>query len=325
MTFKYPWLFLLFLVYVPLIIWYFRKNRNSTPSMGLSTLNAFAGLGHSWKEYLMKFNFILKLLAIGFLIVALCRPQTFDSKRTSRVEGTDIILALDISGSMASKDFQPTRFEAAKDVAVKFVNQRSNDNMGLVVFAGESLSLMPLTYDRAALINSIQNVELGDLTDGTAIGDGLASAVNRLVSGKAKSKSIILLTDGTNNAGEVPPFTAAQIARQNGIKVYTIGVGTDGSIQITDPYGFSTTTLETKIDETSLKKIASETGGKFFRATDEKMLQKVIKEIDSLEKTKLDVENFTRTDEAFFPWILAAFICYALSMLFRYTVLRRIP
>lgn len=325
MTLKYPWMLSFFILYVPLIWWYLKKNRNSTPSIGMSSLSAMASMPRSWKEYVMKFNFILKLLAIAALIVALARPQTFDSKRTSRVEGTDIVLALDISGSMASKDFQPSRFEAAKDVAVKFVNQRENDNMGLVVFAGESLSLMPLTYDRAALINAIGNVELGDLNDGTAIGDGLASAVNRLVSGKAKSKSIILLTDGTNNAGEVPPSTAAQIAKQNGIKVYTIGVGTNGTIQITDPYGFSTTTLETKIDEPSLKNIADITGGKFFRAKDEKMLQKVFREIDSLEKTKLDVENFTRTDEAFFPWILAACICYLLSMTLRYTVLRRVP
>lgn len=325
MSFRFPWLFLLFLLYIPLLIWYFRKNKKSTPYLEFSTLSPFKGMPRSWKEYLMKFNFFLKLLAMAMIIVALCRPQTFDSKSTSRVEGTDIIIALDISGSMASKDFKPNRFDVAKDVAIKFVNQRSNDNMGFVVFAGESLSLMPLTYDRAALINAIQNVELGDLTDGTAIGDGLASSVNRLISGKAKSKSIILLTDGTNNAGEVPPFTAAQIARQNGIKVYTIGVGTNGTIEITDPYGFSTTTLETKIDEASLKKIADETGGKFFRAKDEKMLQKVFAEIDSLEKTKLDVENFTRTDEAYFPWMLAAFVFYALSMLIRYTVLRRIP
>lgn len=325
MTLKYPWLLSLFVLYVPLIWWYLKKNRNSTPWLGLSTLSPFASIPHSWKEYLQKFNFVLKLLAMGTLIVALCRPQTFDSKRTQRVEGTDIVLALDISGSMASKDFQPSRFEAAKDVAVKFVNQRKNDNMGLVVFAGESLSLMPLTYDRAALINTLQNVELGDLTDGTAIGDGLASAINRLVSGKAKSKSIILLTDGTNNAGEVPPITAAQIAKQKGIKVYTIGVGTNGTIQITDPYGFSTTTMETKIDEASLKRIASETGGKFFRAKDERVLQEVFAEIDSLEKTVLDVENYTRTDEAFFPWVLAALICYAISMLMRYTLLRRIP
>ena len=325
MILKYPWLLSLFVLYIPLIWWYLKKNKNSTPWLGLSTLSPFAGLPRTWKEYLQKFNFVLKLLALAFLIVALCRPQTYDSKRTQRIEGTDIVLALDISGSMSSKDFQPSRFEAAKDVAVKFVSQRKNDNMGLVVFSGESLSLMPLTYNRAALINTIQRVEIGDLKDGTAIGDGLASAINRLVSGKAKSKSVILLTDGTNNAGEVPPITAAQIAKQKGIKVYTIGVGTNGTIQITDPYGFSSTTLETKIDEESLKKIASETGGKFFRAKDERMLQEVFDEIDSLEKTVLDVENFTRTDEAFFPWVLAALACYALSMLLRYTILRRIP
>lgn len=325
MTFKYPWLLLLFVIYIPMIWWYLKKSHKSTPSLNISTLSPFAKMPRSWKEYLMKGNFILKLLAIGFMIVALCRPQTYDSHRTSHVEGTDIVLALDISGSMASKDFEPSRFQAAKDVAVKFVNQRANDNMGLVVFAGESLSLMPLTYDRAALINAIQNVELGDLNDGTAIGDGLASAVNRLVSGKAKSKSIILLTDGTNNAGNVAPSTAARIAKQKGIKVYTIGVGTNGSIQITDPYGFSTTTLETKIDEPALRQIADITGGKFFRAKDEKMLQNVFKEIDTLEKTRLDVENYTRTDEAFFPWVLAALCCYALSMLLRYTVLRRVP
>lgn len=325
MTLKYPWLLLLFIAYIPLIWWYIKKNKNSTPSVGLSTLAPFAKLPRSFKEYLMKFNFVLKLVAIGCLIVALCRPQTYDSKRTTNIEGTDIVLALDISGSMSSKDFKPSRFEAAKDVAIKFVNQRENDNLGLVVFAGESLSLMPLTYNRAALINTIQNVEMGDLNDGTAIGDGLASAINRLVSGKAKSKSIILLTDGTNNAGEVPPVTAAQIAKQKGIKVYTIGVGTDGTMQITDPYGFSTTTIETKIDEASLKKIAEETNGKYFRAEDEHMLSKVFAEIDTLEKTSLDVENYTRTDEAFFPWVLAAFIIYALQMLMRYTVLRRVP
>lgn len=322
---KYPWVLWFLLLYAPLLWWYFKRNRNSTPTLGMSTLSNLAGLPRSWKEYLMKVSFFLKLAAMGLLILALARPQTTDSKSKSKVEGTDIVLALDISGSMASKDFDPTRFEAAKEVAVNFVNQRANDNLGLVVFAGESLSLMPLTYDRAALVNALQNVELGDLTDGTAIGDGIASAINRLVTGKAKSKSIILLTDGTNNAGEVPPATAAEIAKQKGIKIYTIGVGTNGVIHITDPYGFSTTTLETKIDEETLTNIADLTGGRFFRAKDEKVLQKVFDEIDKLEKTQLDVESYTRVDEAFMPWILAAICCYALSMLMRYTVLRRIP
>lgn len=325
MTFKYPWILSLLLIYVPIIWWYFFRHGKSTPTLQISTISPFKKMPKSWKQYFMHFNFLLKMIAIGSLIVAVARPQTYDSQRSSHIEGTDIIIALDISGSMESRDFEPSRFEAAKDVAIKFVNQRDHDNLGLVVFAGESLSLMPLTYDRAALINAIHNVQMGDLTDGTAIGDGLASAVNRLVSGKAKSKSIILLTDGTNNAGEVPPMTAAQIAKSKGIKVYTIGVGTNGNIKITDPYGFSTTTLETKIDEESLKKIASMTKGKYFRAKDEKMLQEVFKEIDSLEKSRLDVENYTRTDEAFFPWALVAAICLMMSMLFRYTLLRRIP
>lgn len=325
MSFKFPWVFWLFLLYIPLLWWYFKNTKNSTPTLSFSSLRAFEKIPKGWKEYLMKMSFLLKLAAIAFLLVALARPQTSNSKSTSRVEGTDIVLAIDISGSMASKDFSPTRFDAAKEVAVNFVNQRANDNLGLVVFAGESLSLMPLTYDRAAVVQTLQNVELGDLADGTAIGDGIASAVNRLVSGKAKSKSIILLTDGTNNAGEVPPSTAAEIAKKKGIKIYTIGVGTNGVVHITDPYGFSTTTMETKIDEESLKSIADQTGGKFFRAKDERVLQKVFNEIDKLEKTALDVESYSRLDEAFMPWVLAALCCYALSLLMRYTILRRIP
>lgn len=322
---KNPGFLWLFLIFIPLIAWYVWKHRNASPSLGISTVSPVMNLPVSWKTIVMHVAFALQLLAIGFLIIALCRPQTHDHYRTSRIEGTDIVLALDISGSMTARDFEPSRFAAAKDVATKFVNQRQNDNMGLVVFAGESLSLMPLTNDRAALMNAIKNVEMGELNDGTAIGDGLTSAINRIASGKAKSKSIILLTDGTNNAGDVPPSTAAQIAKQKGIKVYTIGVGTNGSIQITDPYGFSTTTMETKIDEQSLKEIASVTGGKFFRATDEKMLRNVFDEIDSLEKTVLDVDRFTTTDENFMPWVLAALCAFCAYLLLRYTVLRRIP
>lgn len=293
--------------------------------MGLSTLSSMAKLPVSWKVYVHHFCFILELIAIGALIVALCRPQSHDAFRTSSVEGTDIILALDISGSMQADDLRPSRFAAAKEVAQKFVNKRENDNMGLVVFSGESLSLMPLTNDRAALLAAIQNVKMGDLRDGTAIGDGLASAVNRIAQGNAKSKSIILLTDGTNNAGDVPPSTAATIAKQKGIRVYTIGVGTDGSVAIQDPYGFSTTTMETKIDEETLKSIAQTTDGKFFRATDSDMLRQVFDEIDNLEKTRLDVTRHTRTEEDFTPWLVIALSAFSLMLLLRYTVVRRIP
>ncbi|MBD5387769.1 VWA domain-containing protein [bacterium] len=325
MNFLHPGYLFFLLILVPLVAWYIWKWRNSSPSMGLSTIKPFMRVRSSWKVLLMHFCFILQLIAIACVIVALSRPQTHDSERSSRVEGTDIVLCLDISSSMLATDLTPTRFQAAKDVARKFVNQRPDDNIGLVVFSGESLSLMPLTADKTAIINAISNVEMGALNDGTAIGDGLSSAINRLISGKAKSKSIILLTDGTNNAGDVAPTTAAQIAKQKGIKIYTIGVGTNGSIKITDPYGFSTTTMETKIDEQALKGIADLTKGKYFRATDSKMLNDIFAEIDSLEKTTLDVSKYTFTEENFMPWILAALCALSLRLLIRYTVLRRIP
>lgn len=322
---KHPGLLFLFLLYVPLIAWYVWKHRNANPSLGVSTLAPVAKLPISWKQILIYVSFVLQLVAIGGLIVALARPQSHDAFSSSRINGTDIVLALDISGSMNAKDFNPSRFAAAKDVASRFVNQREHDNIGLVVFAGESLSLMPLTNDRGALINAIDNIEMGDLTDGTAIGDGLVSAINRIVSGKAKSKSVILLTDGTNNAGEVPPATAAQIAKQKGVRVYTIGVGTNGNIKIPDPYGFSTTTIETKIDEESLQEIANATNGKYFRAKDEKVLKNVFEEIDKLEKSILDVDKYTYTEENFEPWILLSLCSLGLYLMLRYTVLRRIP
>lgn len=325
MMFKHPWILLLFLIYIPLIGWYIWKWRNSSPSMGISSISAFKGVKSSWKVWLMHFCFVLQLVAIGGLIVALARPQTHDSQRTSRVQGTDIVIAMDISSSMLATDLKPTRFAAAKDVAQKFVNQRTEDNIGLVVFSGESLSLMPLTNDKPALVNAISTVKMDMLNDGTAIGDGLSSAINRLTSGKAKSKSIILLTDGTNNAGDVAPSTAAQIAKQKGIKIYTIGVGTNGTIQITDPYGFSTTTMETKIDDAALKSIADITNGKYFRATDSRMLRDIFNEIDSLEKTVLDVSKFTQTEENFMPWIALSLLAVVLQLLIRYTILRRIP
>ncbi|MCH5233245.1 MAG: VWA domain-containing protein [Muribaculaceae bacterium] len=322
---KHPGLLFLLLLYIPLISWYVWKYKNANPSLGISSAKPVAKLPTSWKVILMHFCFVLQLVAIGALIVALARPQSHDHFNTSRINGTDIVLALDISGSMSAQDFEPTRFEAAKDVASKFVSQRENDNIGLVVFAGESLSVMPLTNDRAALVNAIDNIKMGDLHDGTAIGDGLISAVNRIISGNAKSKSIILLTDGTNNAGEVPPATAAEIARQKGVRVYTIGVGTNGTIKITDPYGFSSTSIETKIDEESLQSIAETTNGKYFRAKDEKVLKKVFEEIDSLEKSVLDVDKYTYTEENFKPWLILALASFTLYLLLRYTILRRIP
>ncbi len=324
MKFLHPGMLWLLLILLPLIIWYVIKHKSANPSLGVSTIQPFIKFGNSWKVWIIHLCFALRLICISAIIVALARPQSYDSLKNSRVLGTDIIIAMDISGSMSATDFKPNRFVAAKDVATSFVNARTNDNMGLVVFAGESLSLMPLTNDRAALINAIANIDMGDLNDGTAIGDGLTSAINRISQGKAKSKSIILLTDGSNNAGDVPPVTAAQIAKQKGIKIYTIGVGTNGKMQIADPYGFSSTTLETKIDEPLLKNMAKMTGGKYFRAKDERMLKQVFEEIDSLEKSSIDVNSVTLTQEEFMPWLWLAFAALALSLLLRHTIIRRI-
>ena len=322
---KHPYFLFLFLIYIPLVWWYVSRRRTAEPYIGFSSTGAFRSLGGTWKVVAMHSMFVLRLLAIGAVIFALCRPQSTDSFKQSSVEGTDIVLAFDISGSMSSTDFNPNRFIAAKEVAKRFINARENDNMGLVIFAGESLSLMPLTTDRAALLATLENVQMGDLSDGTAIGDGLSSAINRLATGQAKSKSIILLTDGTNNAGDVAPSTAAEIAAQKGIRIYTIGVGTDGTISITDPFGFPSTSMETKIDEESLKSIASATGGKYFRATSNRMLSDVFEEIDKLEKTRLDVTRYSQTEENFMPFLVLALCLFCVELLMRYLLIRRIP
>lgn len=324
MKFQTPEFLWLFILYVPLILWYIKKQRNAAPSLEMSSLQVFKGVRRSYKEILLHGLFVLRLLSIGLIIICLCRPQTHDSSQKSQIEGTDIVLSIDISGSMLSQDFKPNRFEAAKKVATKFVNARENDNIGLVVFAGESFSLMPLTNDRAALINTINTIDMDMLSDGTAVGDGLVSAINRVSSGKAKSKSIILLTDGTNNAGDVPPQTATKIAKQKGVRVYTIGVGTNGVINVPDPFGF-VTQMETKIDENSLTNIAQQTGGQYFRAYDEGMLEQIFEEIDKLEKTKLDVQQYTQTDEDYMKWAWIALILFILEVVLRYTILRRIP
>ncbi|MBO4964686.1 MAG: VWA domain-containing protein [Muribaculaceae bacterium] len=325
MILSHPHILWLFLIYIPLIAWYIWKQHNASPSMGISSVAPFDKIGKSWRPAMMHVCFGLELVAIGCLIVALARPMSHEGMNKSHIEGTDIVLALDISGSMSAKDIAPNRFQAAKEVAERFVMGRTDDNMGLVIFSGESLSIMPLTNDRASLVNALKHVNIGALEDGTAIGDGLASAINRISSGKAKSKSIILLTDGTNNAGDVQPSTAAEIARSKGIRVYTVGAGSDGSVSVMDPFGFSATTIETKIDEESLKQIAQMTGGRYFRARDKGTLEDVFAEIDKLEKTQLDVERYSRLDENFMPWVLGAFLAYTAMLLIRYLYLRRIP
>ena len=323
----YLWLFLLF---IPLIAWYVWSQRKANPSMRMSSISAFKGLSTSWKVYVKHFSFLLKLAALSCLLIILCRPQTYDKWSMSDTEGTDIVMAIDISASMLSRDLQPDRLEAAKKVASDFVAKRESDNIGLVIFAGEGFTLLPMTTHQATLLNTIHEISINMLdADGTAIGDGIATAINRIKDGKAKSKSIILLTDGTNNSGVVAPLTAAEIAQKEGIRIYTIGLGTRGTAETPYAQGFGGELLykpmPVTIDEESLKKVAQMTGGKYFRATDNDVLTSIFNEIDKLEKTKIDVKNFTNTQDNYMPWAWALLLLVLLNLTISYTVLRRIP
>lgn len=323
----YLWLFLLF---IPLIAWYVWSQRKANPSMRMSSISAFKGLSTSWKVYVKHFSFVLKLAALSCLIIILCRPQTYDKWSMSDTEGTDIVMAIDISASMLSRDLLPDRLEAAKKVASDFVAKRESDNIGLVIFAGEGFTLLPMTTHQATLLNTIHEISINMLdADGTAIGDGIATAINRIKDGKAKSKSIILLTDGTNNSGVVAPLTAAEIAQKEGIRIYTIGLGTRGTAETPYAQGFGGELLykpmPVTIDEESLKKVAQMTGGKYFRATDNDVLTSIFNEIDKLEKTKIDVKNFTNTQDNYMPWAWALLLLVLLNLTISYTVLRRIP
>ncbi len=322
------WLWL-FLLYIPLVIWYIRKHKRANPTLLVSTTLPFDKLGTSWKCYLRHVMFVFKLLAIGCIIIILCRPQTHDQWSESETEGTDIVVALDVSTSMLARDFRPDRFDAAKDVASQFISGRENDNIGMVIFAGESFTLVPMTTDKAVLLNYIQDIKMGMLEDGTAIGDGIATAINRIKNGKAKSKSIILLTDGSNNTGVVAPLTAAEIAKKYGIKIYTIGVGSNGSALY--PVGINYygkmeyQTLPVVIDEPTLKSIAAMTGGKYYRATNKNVLKEVFNDIDQLEKTRLDVKNFSHTEDDYMKWAVLLFALMLTTSVVRYTLLRHIP
>ena len=328
MQLAHPHYLWLLLVLVPLIAWYIYKHRSLHPSLATSSTKPFAKLRTPLRAWLIHLVFLLQLATIACVIVILARPQTRDSWNTSSVEGTDIVLALDISTSMLARDFKPDRFEAAKEVAAKFVSGREGDNIGLVIFAAESFTSLPMTTDRSMIANYINDIKMGMLQDGTAIGDGLATSINRIKEGKAKSKSIILLTDGSNNTGNVAPITASEIAKQLGIKVYTIGIGTNGTAPYPQENEFGRivyTPLPVVIDEATLKTIAENTGGKYFRATGNNVLKDIFAEIDRLEKTKMDLRNFSSTEDDYMPWAIAALSLFGLAVLLRYTLLRTIP
>ncbi len=328
MQFAHPSYLWLLILLIPIVIWYVYKHRRKYPSIGLSTIASFAKSKHSYKEYLLHGLFGLRILVIAALIVIIARPQVRDKWSQTNTEGTDIVLAVDLSTSMLAKDFSPNRFEAAKKVAASFVAGRESDNMGLVIFAGESFTALPMTTDRSLLSNYINEMGIGMLEDGTAIGDGLATAINRIKDGKAKSKSIILLTDGSNNTGNVAPVTASEIAKKLGIKVYTIGVGRNGMAPYPtqDVSGRITyTNLPVVIDEQTLQDIANNTGGKYFRATDNNVLSDIFQEIDRLEKTRIDVQNFSHTEDDYMPWALLACALLVLELVIRNAWLRPMP
>ena len=271
--------------------------------------------------------FALKVLAIVFLVTALARPQSSNSWQTYTSEGIDIVLGLDISTSMLARDFSPDRLEAAKEVATKFILERPQDRIGLVVFAGESFTQCPLTTDQAVLVNLLREVQSGMIEDGTALGLGLANAVNRLKDSPAKSKVVILLTDGVNNRGAIAPVTAAELAKTYGIRVYTIGVGTYGEAPypVPSPFGVQLQNMRVEIDEDVLRQIATVTGGQYFRATDNSKLEQIYKEIDQLEKSKMEVKHFSKKQEQYFWFGLIGVLLLVGEALLRYTLLRKIP
>ena len=295
--------------------------------MQFSSTEAFDKMPRSYKEYLRHVSFALRMAVVACVIIVLARPQSTDRWQNSSTEGVDIVLAVDISGSMLARDFSPNRVEAAKDVAARFVSGREYDNIGLVIFAGESFTMCPMTTDHAVLQNLMKEVYCGMVDDGTAIGDGLATAINRIKEGPAKSKTIILLTDGTNNTGVIDPLTAAEIARTFGIRVYTIGVGTQGMAPYTvqTPYGIRYQNMPVEIDEAKLRQIASTTEGAYFRATDKAALQNIFEEIDQMEKTKLSVKEFSRKEEEYMPWAILALLLLGIEICLRHTLLRNIP
>ncbi|MBO5951204.1 MAG: VWA domain-containing protein [Bacteroidaceae bacterium] len=333
MTFANNIYLLLLLLVIPFVVWYILKGRKSNPTLSVPTIGIYKDVQKSYKYYLIHLPFILKMVAFVMLVLILVRPQTTDKWENSEIEGIDIMLCVDISTSMLAEDLKPNRLEAAKSVAAEFINGRPNDNIGLTVFAGEAYTQCPMTIDHAMLLNLFNSVSSdivlsGAVEDGTAIGMGLANAISRLKDSKAKSKVIILLTDGSNNRGEISPLTAAEMAKTFGIRVYTIGVGSNG----TAPYPMQTyggsvqyVNVPVEIDEDMLRDIAINTNGIYYRADSNSRLLEIYQEIDKLEKTKLQVKEFSRNNEAFEPFAWVLLIALLLSMILKQTVLRTIP
>lgn len=324
-SFANPQFFWLFLLLPVAMLWYFFKRKEQSASLKLPSIKGFPK--NNTLPKLKPLLFLMRLLALAAIIVAMARPQTEDiSTRTKTTQGIDIVMSIDVSSSMLAKDLKPNRLVALKKVAAEFIDERPNDRIGLVVYAGESYTKTPITSDKAIVKNALSEITYGQLDDGTAIGMGLATAVNRLKDSKALSKVIILLTDGVNNMGFIEPQTAADLAVEFGIKTYTIGIGTNGnalSPVAYNPDGSFRYALQTvEIDEPLLRSIAETTGGKYFRATDNKKLEAIYEEINKLEKTEIEEFKYYRYEEKFRPWVYIAGVLLLIEWLTRITLFR---
>lgn len=324
--------FLLLLLILPYILWYFMFRKKTEPTMRMSDTNAYRFAPKSWRTRLLHLPMLLRIFSFVMVVIALARPQTNTSWGTKTVEGIDIMLAMDVSGSMLIEDIAPNRLEAAKSTAAEFIAGRSDDNIGLTIFAGEAFTQCPMTIEHSTLLNLLHNVRSdiavrGLIQDGTAIGMGLTNALTKLQDSKAKSKVVILLTDGTNNVGDISPMTAAQIAKKLGVRVYTIGVGSNGISKYPNIVAGTVqyVPIRTEIDEKTLRDIAATTNGNYYRATNESELKRIYKDIDKLEKTKLYEKMHSERHEGYQPFVIAALLALFLELLLRITILRRIP
>jgi Ca-activated chloride channel homolog len=326
-TLARPWFLLLLAIIPVLIVWYILKRNTTTTSMGYSDISGMENVRPTLRQRLMHLPFILRILIVSLLIFILAQPQKSFDKSDFKVEGIDILMSLDISGSMLAEDFKPNRLEASKEVAMQFIDGRPNDRIGLVIFSSEAFMQCPLTIDHKVLKSFFTEVKSGMIADGTAIGDGLGLSVAHIKKSKAISKVVILLTDGINNTGSLDPLTAAEIAKKFGIRVYTIGVGTMGKA----PYPFQTAfgiqyqSIDVQIDENLLKQVAETTGGQYFRATNKQKLEEIYNQIDKLEKSKIDVTKYNNRHDEYFIFVLIAAGLLLLEILLRYTVFKKIP
>ena len=328
-TFAHPYLLLLLIVIPLLIVWYILRYRKQKPALQFSNISLFKGLHKTFRQRAYPLLFALRMVAVGAVIIALARPQSKLSRQEMKVEGIDIVLAMDVSGSMLAEDFKPNRLEAAKKVASDFIDGRKNDRMGLVVFSGEAFTQVPLTIDHGVLLKQLHAVKSGMVKDGTALGDGLATAINRIKDSEAKSKVIILLTDGINNMGAVDPQSAAEIAALYNIRLYTIGVGTKGlaPYPFRDQFGrIHYQNIPVELDEGLLTQMAQSTNdGQYFRATNKKSLEKIFKQIDEMEKSKIDVTQYAQTKDEYMGWLILAAAALLLEIILGLFYFRSTP